>query len=305
MNIFIRLLMGSIGGCLMTALCWLGASTAHFPLSKINLDEGRQLFEQHCATCHSVDPNGRSSYGPNLSNIGVVASQRIPNQSSQHYILESIVNPGAYRVPGTTSAMPADIAEDLEPAQVVSLVGYLMTRGATPDHAELTQLVHHVKIAPQENSGNVDFPTVDAGRALYFGKGGCHKCHSLQELPGASLKAPNLLTAGNHSQQYLWESICEPSRLVVPAYRQTQIILDSGQIVTGRLVTDSKDYVELLVDSADGLKLDKIKRDEIELSTEGQPSIHQQHQSAMPNDLAKSLTPTEIGQLIAFLKTLR
>lgn len=305
MNVFLRLLLGSLGGSLVTGLCWLGVSTTHFPLTEINLDEGRQLFEQHCSTCHSVDPNRRSSYGPDLSNIGAVAGQRVSNQSAQQYLLESIVDPGAYRAPGTYAAMPADIAKDLEPAEIASLVGYLMTCGATPDCTELTQLVQQVQVSDDVQVDGIDFEEVQAGKAIYFGKGACHKCHSLQELPGFTLKAPNLLAAGNHSVEYLRESICDPNHLVAPAYRQYQIILDTGQIMVGRMVTDAADHIEMLVDSPAGLELVKISRKEIELSDEGQPAIRQQGQSTMPNNLTKTLSSSEIRQLISFLKTLK
>ena len=305
MNIILRLLLGSIGGSLLTAGCWLGASTAYFPLTRIDLDEGRELFAQHCATCHNVDSQRQSSYGPDLSNIGVLAAQRTPNQSPQEYILASILTPDAYRAPGAQAAMPADIASDLDPTQVVSLVGYLMTCGATPNYNELTQLAQRVTSKPHETNSPIDFEQVDAGKQLYYGKGGCHQCHSLQALPGSTLKAPSLLTAGNHSQEFLRESICQPNRRLTPGYRHSQIVLESGQILAGRLVTDNEEYVELLVNTPTGLQLRKLKRDQIEVSETGKPSIYPQQQSTMPNDLNKSLTSTEINQLLAFLKTLR
>ena len=103
---------------------------------------GQALFGQAppgCFACHSTAP-GVNLVGPSLAGISATAAARIKDDDyegkatdAEGYIRESIVEPNAYLVTGTTfsshdqSMMPAGFGESLQPAQVAALVAYLMT----------------------------------------------------------------------------------------------------------------------------------------------------------------------------------
>ena len=103
---------------------------------------GQALFGQAppgCFACHSTAP-GVNLVGPSLAGIATTAAARIKEADYkgkatdvEGYIQESILSPNAYVVEGSTfssngqSMMPGGFGESLEPAQVTSLVAYLMT----------------------------------------------------------------------------------------------------------------------------------------------------------------------------------
>jgi nitric oxide reductase subunit C len=103
---------------------------------------GQALFGQAppgCFACHSTAP-GVNLVGPSLAGIATTAAARIKEDDYkgkatdvEGYIQESILSPNAYVVEGSTfssngqSMMPGGFGESLEPAQVTSLVAYLMT----------------------------------------------------------------------------------------------------------------------------------------------------------------------------------
>ncbi len=104
--------------------------------------EGEALFRQSppaCFTCHSTAP-GVNLAGPTLAGIGTRAAQVIedPNytgnaQTPEEYLVESILEPSAYLVPGEIygangmSFMPNNYSDQLTEEQVQLLVDYMMT----------------------------------------------------------------------------------------------------------------------------------------------------------------------------------
>lgn len=81
-----------------------------------------------CSTCHPVEPGQPDIDGPNLSSVALRAGQRVPDQSAEAYLRESIVDPYAYVLPGYQSGiMIRNYEEYLSPQQIDDLVAYLMT----------------------------------------------------------------------------------------------------------------------------------------------------------------------------------
>ncbi|MBK6768735.1 MAG: cytochrome c [Ardenticatenales bacterium] len=99
-----------------------------------------------CKACHTLDALGyESKTCPDLSNASTTAAEHLASAGYtgkaaagdiEAYLRESILDPGAYIVPGTTdtqygkpgqSIMPAKGGADLSPADVDMIVGYLMT----------------------------------------------------------------------------------------------------------------------------------------------------------------------------------
>lgn len=132
-------------------------------------------------------------------------------------------------------------------------------------------------------SGNVE-----AGRKL-FGSLGCVKCHAIagtQEGGGA----PNLAEAKKRfTVPYLVESVLLPSKQVGDAFRSSQITTKQGLILTGLVVRESSESLELLLGDTTRRM---IPRADIE---------ERAHTplSPMPAGLVK--TPAELRDLLAYL----
>jgi mono/diheme cytochrome c family protein len=88
---------------------------------------GRQLFRSEgCANCHEPNLFGQR-LGPSLEHFGAVAADRRPGLSAADYTRQSILDPGAYVVPGYQDSMPRDLGRDLSPTDLEALVAYLLS----------------------------------------------------------------------------------------------------------------------------------------------------------------------------------
>ncbi len=95
---------------------------------------GRDIFEGSgmsaqagCQICHSLEP-GRQLVGPSLSGIAVTAESRVPGQSGEEYLRQSILDPDAYIVEGYRSGQMLPIYdEQLSEAEIDALVQFLLS----------------------------------------------------------------------------------------------------------------------------------------------------------------------------------
>jgi mono/diheme cytochrome c family protein len=97
---------------------------------------GEALFKQTiigsasapgCITCHSLEA-GVILVGPAQNNVGAEAGMRVPGQSAEVYLRESIVNPDAYLVEGFPAGLMYQFYErDLTAQQIDDLVAYMLT----------------------------------------------------------------------------------------------------------------------------------------------------------------------------------
>ena len=87
---------------------------------------GKALFDsQGCSACHAFKPAGSTAtVGPNLDDLAANA-EKANRGSVEQYTKESIVDPGAYVVPGyTDGVMPTNFAT-LGEEKVADLVAFL------------------------------------------------------------------------------------------------------------------------------------------------------------------------------------
>ena len=90
-----------------------------------------------CGSCHLIGDLGESrKVGPDLSNIGVTAGERVADLSAEEYIRQSILEPNAFLVPECPNedclpnVMPDYYAERLSETQLDTLVAFLLTQKA-------------------------------------------------------------------------------------------------------------------------------------------------------------------------------
>lgn len=92
---------------------------------------GRDVFDDRtlggCGVCHSTRP-GDDGVGPSLAGVATRAEDRVPGLDAAAYLHQSIVDPDAYVVDGYRAGQMLPVyAERLSPAQIDSLVDYLLT----------------------------------------------------------------------------------------------------------------------------------------------------------------------------------
>ncbi|MBI5670302.1 MAG: c-type cytochrome [Chloroflexi bacterium] len=79
-----------------------------------------------CATCHALTPN-TVIVGPSLAGIASRAADRVPGMAAEAYLRESILNPGAFVVPGFPDAMQKNLGEHLSAEQINDIIAFLLT----------------------------------------------------------------------------------------------------------------------------------------------------------------------------------
>lgn len=80
-----------------------------------------------CITCHSLEPDV-VIVGPSQAGLAIRAETRVPGQTAEEYIRNSIVNPNDYIVDGFAEGlMYQNYATDLTPEQIDDLVAYTLT----------------------------------------------------------------------------------------------------------------------------------------------------------------------------------
>ncbi len=99
------------------------------------------ILNSGCGSCHKIGTLGEAhKVGPDLSNIGNIAAERIEGMTAEEYIYQSIVDPNAYIVtdcpntPCLANIMPRDYTSRLSPGQIDIMVAYLLeqTDGSVP-----------------------------------------------------------------------------------------------------------------------------------------------------------------------------
>jgi mono/diheme cytochrome c family protein len=111
---------------LVLAACMLAVSCAE-PRATEPIARGMQVFrEKNCGSCHQIGTAGGTD-GPPLTHIGTVAESRKPPTSAEDYIRQSVLDPGAYVVPGYPDTMPRGLTRGMSQEDFDDLVQYLLT----------------------------------------------------------------------------------------------------------------------------------------------------------------------------------
>ena len=135
--------------------------------------------------------------------------------------------------------------------------------------------------------------TFETGQ-VFFGRLGCAQCHKLDDEGGMFGPDLSKLSAEKHDPQYILRSILEPSKDVDPKYAVKTFQLDTGELVTGLVVNETNDDLEVLTDPLNPTKPMVLLKDEIEDESESGSSI-------MPEGTLNWLTHQEILDLLAYV----
>jgi quinoprotein glucose dehydrogenase len=126
----------------------------------------------------------------------------------------------------------------------------------------------------------------------------CLRCHKVKNSSGETIGGevgPDLSgVGGRQSRTYLLEAMVDPNKQIAQGFESVVLATTDGQVYTGVLRGEDEREVRLV--TAEG-KLVAVPKNAIDERKRGP--------SAMPNDLAKKLTKTDLRDLIEFLANLR
>ena len=128
------------------------------------------ILNSGCGSCHMIGSLGqRGKVGPDLSNIGIEAGNRVPGQSAGEFIRESILNPSANIAsicpngPCLDNVMPSDYGRRLSRVQIRTLVDFLVIQQRDSGGLEImsesssqTTIDEEAEASSQEPSENVN-----------------------------------------------------------------------------------------------------------------------------------------------------
>jgi putative heme-binding domain-containing protein len=224
--------------------------------TEVDVQQGAALFQDHCSYCHGS--RGQGGRGADLTT-------------------------GEYRMGGSD--------RDLFNTIRTGVPGTEMPSFRIPDEA-VWRLVGYVKRLGSQ--GLLEQAPGDAatGKALYA-KSGCAACHKIGQ-EGGDL-GPALTDVGRRrGLAFLEESLVKPDAVVGSAFRAIQVVLKSGQTVTGIWLNEDDLSVQLREVSGN---LRSILKDNVREIRRNKPSL-------MPTYEGR-LNQTELANLVAYLNSLK
>jgi len=197
------------------------------PPEEISLEEGKvtpeqlarigeQIFEGKgtCAICHRIGQVGARA--PDLAGVGARAAARKPGVSATAYLVESLLDPGAYVVEGFPNIMPVIDRPPigLNRSELWAVVAFLESLGGSvevklddvPETAGAVAEAGGVPVAELKLPGDPK-----AGQAVFMGKGACIACHKAGAI-GASPVGPDLSQIARiQTPEYIMAKILDPA----------------------------------------------------------------------------------------------
>jgi putative heme-binding domain-containing protein len=178
---------------------------------------------------------------------------------------------------------------DLFDAIKNGIAGTLMPASPLPD-ADVSKIVAYIRSL---RATAIDSPfqgDVARGGEIFEGKGRCRECHMLNGRGG--LLGPDLSNiAGERSVRFLHDSLTTVRTHIPQGYRPVQVVTMDGRRLRGVVKNEHNFSLQML--DTEG-KLHLFSRDELR-------KIEYEKQSLMPSNYDKTLSETELRDLLAFL----
>lgn len=133
------------------------------------------------------------------------------------------------------------------------------------------------------------------GRDLFFNKisVSCMRCHRAENRGGTV--GPDLAGIGEkRDRSYLLQSLITPNQHIAEGYGTTLITTVDGKVHTGIIRQENESMIQIVTVDAE---VELIEKETIDLREQGL--------SAMPEDLVKQLTKSEVRDLVEFLVQLK
>lgn len=197
-----------------------------------------------CTACHGLGeraPNlltGEGDLGP----IGGRCATRVEGEDCKSYLHRSLVEPGAFVVPGYQPIMP-DVSRTLSANQVWALVAFLESQGGQVD---VTAADLEAETAAGEasagGSGAAAAATTDPQQLLDQMQ--CLACHRLGA-QGQEVGPPFDGIGGRRDAAFIRRSILDPAAEVAPGYEQFAGIMPTnfGERLTAAQIEAVVDFL--------------------------------------------------------------
>jgi len=131
------------------------------------------------------------------------------------------------------------------------------------------------------------------GEAIFKAQS-CAACHTTAD--GQTPKGPHLVEIGKrYKADELVESILKPSAKLAQGYETYRFVMTDDRVFQGFVVSERADAT--IIRESNGVQRE-LKKSEI-------ATRQMQKQSAMPEGLAANLTPEQLGDLLAYLQSLK
>jgi mono/diheme cytochrome c family protein len=207
---------------------------------------GDEIFKGKgtCQICHAIGQKGTRA--PDLAGVGARAGRRKPGMSAKDYIIESLLDPGAYLVEGYPAIMPKVDRPPigLNRSELWALVAFLESLGGTAD-VKLEDIPKDAGAVAGGGGGPVAELKLPgdpkAGQAIFMGKGTCIGCHKAGTI-GASPVGPDLSQIAKiQTPEYIMAKILNPAAMgTVAGYPPNVMPPMFGQTLTAR------EYIDLV-----------------------------------------------------------
>lgn len=218
------------------------------------VETGRKIFLEACSACHGQ--NGGGGHGPSL-----VEGQRV-RALKDAQLFQSIQK----GVPGTDMP-PSPLPEP----QIRQVMAFVRSLGAPAVDAHVPG-------------------SLEAGQAIFFGKGRCSNCHSIRGQGGWI--GPDLTNAGEaRTLGQLRESLLEPSKRIAEGFEGVSLTTRDGKHIEG-VAKNHDNYSIQVLDRQGKLHL---------LASADLAKLEIRQSSLMPADYSRQLSATEIQDVLAFL----
>ncbi len=151
---------------------------------------------------------------------------------------------------------------------------------------KVDELLADVKILPQGRSWEV-------GKEL-FKLASCVACHKLGGEGNVFGPDLALLDDKRHTTELILRSLLEPSKEIDEKFQSNVFVLDDGRAITGMIVSETADEIQVVINPLAKDKPTAIKKDQIEERQKSAVSL-------MPAGLLDKLSREEILDLVAFV----
>ncbi len=162
-----------------------------------------------CLVCH-MDADGGNNRGPDLRQAAAAANKHKPDMSAEAYLMESLLHPDDFLVPGYPRMMPAanKPPANLTPAEVKAVVAYMQTLGGMEPTVKVT-------MEDAAASKKVGAP-VHLGRAL-LDEHGCTGCHKVAG-EGGEVGPDLAVVASKREPADILKKLDDPTSWTTPGY---------------------------------------------------------------------------------------
>jgi putative heme-binding domain-containing protein len=234
------------------------------PLGPRSVEEGARLFSASCAPCHGRNGEGAQGQSEGLKPPDLTSG--VFRHGNRDEDLFRVIAKG---VPG--GGMPS--FEPLGSDAIGSLIAFVRSLSRSGDGAT-------------GDTAN--------GETLFWGKGGCGRCHTLGDRGGNI--GPDLTLSGRRGEMArVKKSIVAPDDEIAQGYEVVTVTTADGKTMTGVARFYDSFAVRLLTVSGEERT---FLRDEL-------VSVRREMRSLMPADYANRFTPKELDDLVAYIIKVR